>query len=126
MIIARFSRNFRALLLSNCVTLCLILVLCVGDWHLLTFLLRYRVANLSGHIPFHLILNGLTLLLGVVLGDLLVVGGALIFVLCVAVLFRNMVAPFPGNILAVLLWYILTVLLGHLLANFLGLVVALC
>merc|ERR1719289_61642 len=117
MIVTRFSRYFGALFLSNSVTLCLVLVLSLGDRNLLAVLLRHRVTHFSGHLLFHLFLYGLALLLGVVLSDLLVVGGALIFVLCVAVLFRNMVALFSGNILAVLLW--------HLLTHFLGLAVAL-
>merc|ERR1719289_151633 len=125
MIVTRFSRYFGALFLSNSVTLCLVLVLSLGDRNLLAVLLRHRVTHFSGHLLFHLFLYGLALLLGVVLSDLLVMGGALIFVLSVAVLFRNMVALFSGNILAVLLRYILTVLLGHLLAHFLGLAVAL-
>merc|ERR1719289_128436 len=117
MIVTRFSRYFGALFLSNSVTLCLVLVLSLGDRNLLAVLLRHRVTHFSGHLLFNLFLYGLALLLGVVLSDLLVVGGALIFVLCVAVLFRNMVALFSGNILAVLLW--------HLLTHFLGLAVAL-
>merc|ERR1719289_806625 len=125
MIVTRFSRYFGALFLSNSVTLCLVLVLSLGDRNLLAVLLRHRVTHFSGHLLFHLFLYGLALLLGVVLSDLLVVGGALIFVLSVAVLFGNIVALFSGNILAVLLRYILTVLLGHLLAHFLGLAVAL-
>merc|ERR1711921_24992 len=100
MIITRFSRNFRALLFCNRVTLCLILVLSVGDRHFLAVLLRYRMAYFSGHLPFNLILNSLALLLGVILCDLLVVGSALIFVFCVAVLFGNMIALFSGDILA--------------------------
>merc|ERR1711887_505636 len=125
MIVTRFSRYFGALFLSNSVTLCLVLVLSLGDRNLLAVLLRHRVTHFSGHLPFNLILYCLALVLGVVLSDLLVVGGALIFVLCVAVLLGNMVALFSGNILAVLLRHIFTVLLWHLLAHFLGLAVAL-
>merc|ERR1711951_97638 len=98
MIITRFSRNFGALFLSNSMTLCLILVLSVGDWHFLTVLLWYRVTHLSRHLLFNLILYSLALFFGVVLSDLLVVGGALIFVLSMAVLFRNMIALLSGNI----------------------------
>merc|ERR1711970_835143 len=59
------------------------------------------------------------------LGDLLVVGGALIFVLCVALSLRNMIALLPGNIFTLFLGYILTVLLGHLVTDLLGLAVTL-
>merc|ERR1711887_51366 len=103
----------------------LILVLSVGDRHLLAVLLRYRVTHLPGHLPLNLILYSLTLLLGFVLCDLLVVLGALFFVLCVTLLLGNMVALLSGNILAVLLRYIFTVLLGHLLTHFLRLAVTL-
>merc|ERR1711970_625767 len=51
------------------------------------------------------------------LGDLLVVGGALIFVLCVALSLRNMIALLPR--------YILAVFLGHLVTHLLGLAVTL-
>merc|ERR1719342_1421256 len=105
--------------------LCLILVLSVSNWNFLTILLRYRVTNLSRHLPLNLILNSLTLLLRFMLGDLLVVGGALIFVLSVAVLLGNMLALLSGNILAVFLWYILTVLLRHLVTHLFGLAVTL-
>merc|ERR1711970_186599 len=53
-------------------------------------------------------------------------GGALIFVLCMTILLRNMFTLFPWNILTVLLRYIFTVFLGHLVTHFLGLVVTLC
>merc|ERR1719431_1480738 len=120
--VARFSRNFGTLLFSNSVALSLILVLSVGDWHLLAVLLGHRVAHLSGHLPLNLILYSFAFLLGVILGDLFVVGGTLIFVLCMAFLFRNMLALFPWNILTVLLWYILTVFLWHLATHFLGVI----
>merc|ERR1711931_525161 len=61
MIITRFSRNFGALFLSDSVTLCLILVLSVGDRHFLTILLWYSVTHLSGNLLFNLILYSLAL-----------------------------------------------------------------
>merc|ERR1711922_126960 len=109
-------QNFGTLLFSNSVTLSLILVLSVGDWHLLAVLLGHRVTHLSGHLPLNLILYSFAFFLRVVLGDLFVVGSTLIFVLCMTFLLRNILALFPCNILTVLLGYILTVFLGHLLA----------
>merc|ERR1719431_1417028 len=104
----------------------LILVLSVCDRNLLAVLLGHGVAHLPGHLPLNLILYSLTLLLGFVLCDLLVVLGALFFVLCVTLLLGNMVALLSGNILAVLLRYIFTVLLRHLLTDFFRLAVTLC
>merc|ERR1719431_1774117 len=123
--VARFSRDFGTLLFSNSVALSLILVLSVCDWHLLAVLLGHRVAHLSGHLPLNLILYSFAFLLRVILGDLFVVGGTLIFVLCMTFLLRNMLTLFPWNILTVLLGYILTVFLWHLVTHFLGLVVTL-
>merc|ERR1719508_568831 len=82
--------------------LCLILVLSVGDWHLLAILLGHRVAHLSGHLPLNLVLYSMAFLL------------------------RIMLTLFPWNILTVLLGYILTMFLWHLVTHFLGLVVTLC
>merc|ERR1711922_2964 len=127
MIVTRFSRNLGALFLSNSVTLGLILVLSVGDRYLLTLLLGHRVTHFSRHLLFNLILYCLALLLGVVLGDLLVVGGALIFVLSLSVLFRNMVALCCWDhrsysllhILALRHWYWTTYWLQNCVAFFL-------
>merc|ERR1740131_513864 len=123
--VTRFSRNFGTLLFSNSVTLSLVLVLSVGDRHLLTVLLRYRVTHLSGHLPLNLLLYSFAFVLRIVLCDLFVVGSTLIFVLCMAMLFRNMLTLFLWNILTILLGYILTVFLGYLVTHFLRLVVTL-
>merc|ERR1719290_907820 len=98
----------------------LVLVLSVGNWYLLAVLLRYRVAHVPRHLPLNLFLNCLTLFLGFVLCDLLVMVGTFISVLCVTMLLGNMIALLSGNILAVLFGYIFTVLLGHLVAHLLG------
>merc|ERR1719391_1966092 len=75
----------------------LILVLSVGDWYLLAVLLRYRVAHVPGYLPLNLFLYCLTLFLGFVLCNLLVMVGTLIFVLCVTMLLGN-VWVHPRNV----------------------------
>merc|ERR1719285_125174 len=92
-VVTRFSRYFRALLLSHSLTLGLILVLSLVNGHLLALLPGYRVTHLSGHLPLYLVLSLvdghlLALLLVLVLCDLLVFSLAFLFVLSMTFLFR--------------------------------------
>jgi len=124
-VVARSLGNFGALLLSYSVALCLILVLSLGNWHFLAVLLGHRVAHFSGDLLLYLVRHIFALFLIFILGDLLVVGVALLLVLSVALLLGMTGALLSGNILAVFLRHILALLLGHLVAHLLRLAVAL-
>merc|ERR1739842_229702 len=108
-VIARSLGHFRALLLSYSVALCLILVLCLGNWHFLAVLLWHIVAHFSRDFLLYLFLYSFALFLVLSVTFLLGMTGALL----------------SGNILAVFLWHILALLLGHFVAHLLRLTVTL-
>merc|ERR1719154_525696 len=116
MIVASFSGYFGTPLLSNSITTSFRSVLCLGDWNLSTCLSGNLVTNLSGNLSFYLILDGVTLLLRFVLGNLFVLSSTLLSIFSFAGLPGNLITLLPRNLFALLSGHILAVLLGHLIA----------
>merc|ERR1711922_76440 len=138
--VARFSRNFGTLLLSNSVALCLILVLSVAfllgnilalfPWNILTVLLGYILTVFLGHLVTHFLglvvtlcdwdYSSYSLLYITALGywywttDWLQNFITLLFVLIIPVWNLDSVTLLFVNILAVLFHYLPALLPGHI------------
>merc|ERR1712234_52496 len=100
LVLAILFRHFLALFFVDSITLLLILVVGLGHWHLLAHLLR------------------------LVVGYLLVLGGAFFLILCLALFFRYILTLLLGNLDAFLPVHQGALLVGNLLAHFPLLLVA--